>query len=97
MDEKELRKLIEQVVRQETAQIGTAYLFKEQIMQMVQKAVAASQDEVANQDDFIKVIDHEIDNIKADMDLTYNMIARTLKGIPFEIFFKALSKHDTLE
>lgn len=89
MNKEEIKYLIEQVVEQEVINIGKAALFKEQIMQMVQQAVAASEDNVANQNDFIQVIDSEIDKIKADMDLTYDMIARTLKSIPYEVFYKS--------
>lgn len=87
-----LKKLIKTITEQEMANIGQAALFKEQVMQMVQRALMAHKNAVVNQSEFNKVIDKEIENIKAEMDLTFDMISRTLKGIPFHIFFKALGK-----
>ena len=89
MRKDELQQLIEQVVEQEMVHIGSAALFKEQVMQMVQQAVAAAESEIHDQADYMHVIDREIENIRADMDLTYDSIQRALKSIPFEIFFKS--------
>ena len=100
MTNKELKQLIEQIIKEETLdpnskrKVGMSnnYLFKEQIMKMVQDAVLASVDSVGSQEDYSKTIESEIESIKADMDMTFDMVKQTLNGIPFEIFFKAMSK-----
>lgn len=87
-----LETIIESIIEEEIANIGQAALFKEKIMQMVQKAIAVHKDSVSNQSDFNSVIDSEIDTVKAEMDVTFDMVARTLKGIPFEVFYSALDQ-----
>lgn len=102
MNKKELKQLIEQIIKEENFDVKNPsnrivgmsknYLFKEQIMKMVQEAVASSQDAVKSQDDYVRVIQGEIDNIKSDMDVTYDMVQKSLEAIPFEIFYKALGR-----
>lgn len=86
-----LIRTINKIINEEMAYIGQAALFKEQIMQMVQRALASHEASIGNQEDFNRVIDKEIDNIKAEMDITYDMIARALKAIPFHIFYQAIN------
>lgn len=96
MNKRELKQLIEQVVKQETTKMvgmSKGYMFKEQIMQMVQSGLAAESENIHTQQDFMKAVDSEIEKVKSDMDLTYEMISRTLKGVPFDIFLKAVKTH----
>ena len=89
-DESKLIELIEAVlVAEQITTAGNNYLWKEQLMQLIQRGVIASRDAISNQDDFNRVIEEEINKAKADMDLSYEMIEQTLKQIPQEIFFKA--------
>lgn len=95
MNEKEFKALIEQVVRQEMANVvgmSKSYMYKEQIMQQVQQAVASQGDSIKSQEDFARIIDSEIENIKGDMNSTFEMISRTLKSVPFDIYLKASVK-----
>lgn len=92
MNEKEFKALVEQVVRQEMANVvgmSKSYMYKEQIMQQVQQAVASQGDSIKSQEDFARTIDSEIENIKGDMNSTFEMISRTLKSVPFDIYMKA--------
>lgn len=92
MTKTELKTLVEQVVRQETSRLAgmsKGYMFKEQIMKQVQDGLVAELENIHSPLDFQKAVDSEIEKVKSDMDLTYEMVSRTLKDIPFEIFIKA--------
>jgi len=97
MNKRELKQLIEQVVKQETSKMvgmSKGYMFKEQIMQMVQSGLSAESENIHTQQDFMKAVDSEIEKVKSDMDLTYEMISRTLKSAPFDILLKEVNTHE---
>jgi len=88
MNKKELQKLISEIVIQETEKVsmGKAYRYKEELMQVVQSALAARSDTIENQEEFQAVIDEEIEKLRRDVDMTLDMVARTLYMIPFKAF-----------
>ena len=92
MTKSELKTLVEQIVKQETSRLvgmSKGYMSKEQIMTQVQVGVVAELPTIHSPMDYQKAVDAEIEKIKSDLDLTYEMVSRTLKDIPFEIFVKA--------
>ncbi len=92
MTKSELKTLVEQIVKQETSRLvgmSKGYMFKEQIMKQVQDGVVAELPNIHSPMDYQKAVDAEIEKIKSDLDLTFEMVSRTLKDIPFEIFAKA--------
>lgn len=88
MSKKELQKLINEIVIQETEKVsmGKAYRYKEELMQVIQSALAARSDMVENQEEFQAVIDEEVEKLRNDVDMTLDMIARTLYMVPFKAF-----------
>lgn len=92
MTKTELKTLVEQIVKQETSRLAgmsKGYMFKEQIMKQVQDGVVAELENIHSPLDYQKAIDSEVEKVKSDLDLTFEMVSRTLKDIPFEIFVKA--------
>jgi len=87
--------LVEQIVVQEMSTIvgmSNSYMHKEQMMKQLQTLVADQGDSIHSKEDFVRVIDAEVESMKADVNTTIDMIARTLKSIPFDIFLKASKK-----
>jgi hypothetical protein len=91
MNEKQIKTLVEEIVRETVVGMSKNYMFKEQVMQRVQQGILVSADNISTQGDYVTVIDDEIEKVRSDMDLTYDAVARSLKGIPFEIFLQAFS------
>ena len=89
MNKKELKTLIEQIVHEQVVGMSKAYMFKEQIMKRVQEGLIAEEENVSSQADFTHVLENEIEKVRSDMDLTFDMVSRSLGNVPFEIFYKA--------
>lgn len=63
-----------------------SYRWKEELMQAVQKALEARAVTIENQEEFQAVIDEEIEKLRRDIEMTLEMIARTLYQVPFQAF-----------
>lgn len=90
MDRKKLKLLIEQMVKKELVSMSKSYMFKEELMKIVQNSLKSYANDITNQEDFEQTIDNELSKLQSDLDLTISMIGKALKAIPFEIFFKAM-------
>lgn len=91
-------RLLEQV---QVGNIGKAYLWKEELMQAVQAEIERIAPQgVSSQEQFADTISKAIQSIDkeqrlrasseaemADIELTLNMVERTLKMIPHQVFF----------
>ena len=88
MKKSELKKLIQEMVVQETEKIsmGKAYRWKEELMQAAQNALTARSETIKTQEEFQDVIDAEIEKLRGDIDQTLDMIARSLYMVPFQAF-----------
>ena len=89
-----LKAFIHSVVLTEMSGLGPskAYAWKENVMRQVQSAVLDNLENISSPQDLEKVIDGEVQNIKADFDKTLNMVAMTLKQVPIRILKNALKK-----
>lgn len=84
-----LQVLFEQAVQpKQQGQIGKAYLFREQIMQMVQSELKsmAKGGAITSQEQYVAACEDVLTKIRSDFDLTFSMIERTLKQVPFQAF-----------
>lgn len=88
MNKKELRKFISEIVIQEAEKVsmGKAYRYKEELMQAIQSALMSRGETIENQEEFQAVIDEEVEKLRRDVDMTLDMIARSLYMIPFKAF-----------
>lgn len=96
-------RLLEQVSK---VNIGKAYLWKERLMQDVQnEIIKLAPHGVSSQKEFVEIVEKAIENVErkqrnkitqetemVDVELTFNMIERTLKMIPYQVFFAAKQK-----
>lgn len=97
MNKRDLQKLVESIVEEEMVKkeqtklgMSNNYLHKEAIMHMVQQALLSQVETVKSQEEFAMAVDQTVENIRADMDLTYDMVSKTLKAVPFSVFFTAV-------
>lgn len=97
MNKRDLTRLVEAIVEEEMTKteqtklgMSNNYLHKEAIMHMVQQALLSKAEVVQTQEEFSMAVDQTIEDIRADMDLTYDMVSRTLKAVPFSVFFQAV-------
>jgi len=67
-------------------QIGKKYRFKENLMQTVQDGIKANINTIKSQEEYQKTIDDEVAKLREDLELTLNMISRSLYQIPFQAF-----------
>lgn len=84
--EKTLEFLLEEPMDKTKIGPSKGYRYKEELMQVVQSALAARSDTIENQEEFQAVIDEEIEKLRRDVDMTLDMVARTLYMIPFKAF-----------
>lgn len=89
-----LKSYIHSIVMTEMSSLGPSknYAWKESVMKQVQSAVLDNLNNITTPEELEKVIDGEIQNIKADFDRTLSMVASTLKQVPIEVLRKALYK-----
>ena len=91
MKKSKFKLIVEQMVKRELASIGKSYMFKEQLMKIVQDSLASyNVNDITSQEEFEQIIDKELIKVSEDLDRTLSMIEKALKAIPYEIFFKAL-------
>lgn len=84
-----IRLLAEQAVQPKAqGQIGKAYLFREQVMQMIQSELKslAKGGAITSQEQYVAACDDVLTKIRSDFDLTFSMVERTLKQVPFQAF-----------
>jgi len=88
MKKTELEQLIEVSVQDALSQVGMgkAYRWKEAIMQAVQGALYSRADMIDSQIQLEGAIDEEVQKIREDLDMTLEMIARSLYQVPFSVF-----------
>lgn len=88
MKKTELEKLISESVQEalNEVEMGKAYRWKEAIMSAVQDALYAYSDTIDSQEQLEEAIDNEIEKIRQDIEMTLDMIGRTLYQVPFAVF-----------
>lgn len=76
----------EQGVQPKQGQIGKGYLYKEQIMQMVQAELRSKVQAgaIKSQADYEAAVMDTLTKIRSDFDLTFSMIERTIKQVPYQ-------------
>jgi hypothetical protein len=62
---------------------GQAYLWKENMMQMVQQGIRANAERFDTQEDYLQVLEEELENIRAEVDTTVEMVRSSLSMVPF--------------
>lgn len=88
MKKSELEKLISESVQEalNEVEMGKAYRWKEAVMSAVQDALYARGDTIDSQEQLEGAIDEEIEKARQDIEMTLEMIARSLYQVPYTAF-----------